>query len=176
VTGSGGQTGPAGPAGPTADHGQLTWLRQALELATRSVAEGGGPFGAVVVRDGQLVATGHNRVTLDQDPTAHAEVNAIRAAGRIMGNHSLAGAVLYASCEPCPMCAAAIHWARLDRVYYAAPQQAAAQAGFDDARLARELDLPGPARSTPCQALPIGTGEALAPFRAWIDRSDRLPY
>jgi guanine deaminase len=108
------------------------WLSRAVELAVENVAAGGGPFGAVIVRDGGLVATGQNRVTRDLDPTAHAEVNAIRRACASLGDFSLAGCTLYTSCEPCPLCLTASLWARLDRVVYAADRHDAARAGFDD--------------------------------------------
>lgn len=156
--------------------GHQHWLRQAVALACQSVAAGGGPFGAVVVQGGSLIASGQNRVTADHDPTAHAEISAIRAAGRITNNHSLAGAVLYSSCEPCPMCAAAIHWSRLDRVYFAAPRRAAADAGFDDALLDAQLALPAAQRLTACVALELPEQETMGPFVAWADRADRVPY
>jgi len=109
-----------------------TWLARAVSLATENVPAGGGPFGAVVVRDGVEVATGQNRVTSSLDPTAHAEVVAIRRACAEIGDFSLAGCVMYASCEPCPMCLSASLWARVDRVVYAADRDDAARSGFDD--------------------------------------------
>src|SRR5205085_9729049 len=108
------------------------WLSQAVALATANVADGGGPFGAVVVRAGVVIGTGQNRVTRDNDPTAHAEVQAIRAACRSIGDFSLVGATVYTSCEPCPLCLAACLWARVDRVLYAANRDDATRAGFDD--------------------------------------------
>ena len=114
------------------DADDAVWLRRAVELATVNVRHGGGPFGAVIVRGDALVSTGQNRVTLDTDPTAHAEVVAIRSAAGVLRNFSLAGCTLYASCEPCPLCMAAALWARLDRVVYAADRTDAARGGFDD--------------------------------------------
>jgi len=150
------------------------FLRRAIELALASVEGGGGPFGAVVVRGGRVVAEGTNRVVLGRDPTAHAEVNAIRAAAAALGTHDLAGCELYASAEPCPMCAGAIHWARLDRLYFAAGRDDAARAGFDDAELYRELALPPAQRAVP--ALRALAAEGLAPFEAWRAKGDRAPY
>ena len=116
------------------------FLRRAIALATRNVLTAtGGPFAAVVVRDGKIVGEGANSVTTTNDPTAHAEVNAIRAAAKSLGTFSLAGCALYTSCEPCPMCLAAAYWARLDAVYYGASAADAARAGFDDAFLYAEL-------------------------------------
>jgi guanine deaminase len=150
------------------------WLARAIELAVANVADGGGPFGAVVVRDGELVAEGQNRVTRDLDPTAHAEVQAIRAAGRALGDFSLAGCVLYASCEPCPLCVSASLWARLDRVVYAADRHDAARGGFDD----REFyDLFARDRST--WPMPVVRGAdhgATAPFEAWLADVERTRY
>lgn len=150
------------------------WLARTIELAVANVADGGGPFGAVVVRDGELVAEGQNRVTRDLDPTAHAEVQAIRAAGRALGDFSLAGCVLYASCEPCPLCVSASLWARLDRVVYAADRHDAARGGFDD----REFyDLFSRDRST--WPMPVVRGAdhgATAPFEAWLADVERTRY
>ncbi|GAA1956402.1 nucleoside deaminase [Nocardioides panacihumi] len=150
------------------------WLQQAVDLAVANVAEGGGPFGAVIVRDGSLVASGQNRVTADLDPTAHAEVQAIRAAGKALGDFSLAGCTLYTSCEPCPMCLASSLWARLDRIVYAADRNDAADGGFDD----REFyELFARDRSTwatriETLALPRPT----APFEAWLRHDGRTEY
>lgn len=149
-------------------------LRRAIRLACDSVAAGGGPFGAVVTRGGVVVAEGANRVTLDRDPTAHAEVVAIRAACAALGTHDLSGCELHASCEPCPMCAAAIHWARLDRVVFAADRHDAAAAGFDDALLYAEIPLPPAHRALPHQIRPCD--EARLPFDLWRAKEDRTPY
>ncbi len=151
-----------------------TWLTRAIELAVANVADGGGPFGAVIVRDGAVVAEGQNRVTRDLDPTAHAEVQAIRAAGRALGDFSLAGCVLYASCEPCPLCVSASLWARLDRVVFAADRHDAARGGFDD-RAFYELFTQD--RSTWPTVVERGAGrDASAPFDAWLADLERTRY
>lgn len=153
----------------------VKWMRQAARLAQRGVATNqGGPFGAVVVRDGAVVGRGFNRVIGTNDPTAHAEVVAIRQACRKLGTFSLAGCELYASCEPCPMCLAAIHWARLDRVWFACDRHDAARAGFDDARFYDELDKSPAERQLPVVQAFREAG--LPAFQAWIAKSDRTPY
>lgn len=150
------------------------WLELSIELATRNVAEGGGPFGSVVVRNGQLLAEGQNRVTATLDPTAHAEVVAIRAACLAVQDFSLAGATLYASCEPCPLCLSAALWARVDRVVYAADRHDAARGGFDD----REFyELFSRDRATWELAVDgVRTQNANAPFDAWLAHPDRTEY
>ena len=149
-------------------------MRRAIRLAERNVAEGGGPFGAVVARDGEIVAEGVNRVTATCDPTAHAEVAAIRAAAHKLGTFDLSGCDIYASCEPCPMCLGAIYWARLSRLYYAATKDDAARAGFSDAFIYRELALDPSKRSLPAERLL--TDMAAAPFDDWAANDDRHPY
>jgi guanine deaminase len=150
------------------------WLARAIELATLNVANGGGPFGAVIVRNGELVAEGQNRVTANLDPTAHAEVTAIRAACQVVGDFSLAGMTLYTSCEPCPLCLSASLWARLDRVVFAADREDAARGGFDD----REFyELFARDRST--WDLPIDAvrpHNASQPFDAWLESEGRTDY
>lgn len=152
----------------------LGHLRDAIRTAEESVGEGGGPFGAVIVKDGEVIARAANRVTLDHDPTAHAEVRAIREACTRLGTHDLAGCVLYASCEPCPMCLGAAYWARLDRLVYAASREDAAAAGFDDDFIYRELALPPGARRLPAGRLLPAEGER--PFRRWLEKDDRTAY
>jgi len=150
------------------------WLARTVELAVENVANGGGPFGALIVKDGELVAEGQNRVTANLDPTAHAEVVAIRAACQALGDFSLAGATLYTSCEPCPLCLAAALWARVDRVVFTADRHDAARGGFDD----REFyELFGKERTQ--WHIPIDsvrTDDAPAPFDAWLSRPDRTDY
>lgn len=150
------------------------WLQQAVALAVENVGAGGGPFGAVIVRDGALLASGQNRVTRDLDPTAHAEVNAIRAACAALGDFSLAGSTLYTSCEPCPLCVSAALWARVDRVVYAADRHDAARGGFDD----REFyELFARDRATwPTPVEPVLLPDSFAPFRAWLDDTTRTHY
>jgi guanine deaminase len=150
------------------------WLEQAVSLAVANVAQGGGPFGAVVVRGGRMLADGQNRVTRDLDPTAHAEVQAIRAACAAIGDFTLAGAVLYASCEPCPLCLSASLWARVDRIVFAADRDAAARGGFDDRAF---HDLFTQDRSTwPTRVEALAVSRASAPFQAWLAQDDRTGY
>lgn len=150
------------------------FLTQAVDLGVRSVASGGGPFGAVVVRDGVVIGEGQNRVTLDGDPTAHAEVVAIREACRHTGSHSLAGVELFSSCEPCPLCLAAALWARVGRVVFAANRDDAARAGFDDRAF---YELLGRDRSTwPMTVVEDRIPGAEAPMDAWLAFEDRAEY
>jgi tRNA(Arg) A34 adenosine deaminase TadA len=151
------------------------FLRHAIHLATENVRSGaGGPFAALVVRDGQIVSEGVNTVTATLDPTAHGEVNAIRAAAKALGAFTLAGCELYTSCEPCPMCLAACHWARLDAIYYGASAADAARAGFDDAFLYEELRKDKANRKLPATQL-LGD-EAWASFAAWISAANKIKY
>lgn len=151
------------------------FLDRAVELGEIHMDAGaGGPFGAVVVRDGQIIAEGWNSVLAERDPTAHAEIVAIRRACRALDRFSLEGAVLYSSCEPCPMCLAAIYWARLDGLYYAACQQDAAEAGFDDAYIYRELTKPWPERAL--KARQGAADEARRVFRIWCAKPDKVQY
>ncbi len=150
-------------------------MRRAIELSLEHMQVGaGGPFGCVVVREGEVVAEGFNRVTSSNDPTAHAEVTAIREACRALDTFSLAGCELFTSCEPCPMCLGAIYLARLDRVYYANTKADAAAVGFDDAFIYDELELPIGGRKVPF--VPLLREEALAVFRAWDAKEDKIRY
>lgn len=150
-------------------------MREAIRLATENVAAGGGPFGAVIARpDGDIIATGVNRVTAKHDPTAHAEVQAIRAAAERLGTFDLSGLDIYASCEPCPMCLGAIYWARLSRLFYGNTASDAAAVGFDDSFIYREFALPPAERRLRAEALL--RDEALATFRAWEENADRTEY
>lgn len=150
------------------------WLAEAVALATVNVEHGGGPFGALIVRDGSVLATGTNQVTPTLDPTAHAEVVAIRAACQAIGDYKLDGCVLVTSCEPCPLCLSAALWARVDKVVYAADRHDAAAAGFDD----REFyDLFSRPRET--WPLPVGhlsLPDSFAPFQAWLSKPDKKAY
>ena len=153
----------------------LDFLRRAIALATRNVTSGnGGPFAALVVRKGEVIAEGVNIVTATKDPTAHGEITAIRAACKALNTFSLAGCELYTSCEPCPMCLAASHWARLDSVFYAASAEDAAKAGFDDEFLYAEFRKPPAERSMP--AIQSLRDEAWSSFAAWLASSNRIPY
>lgn len=149
-------------------------LAEAIRLAVESVERGGGPFGALIARNGQIIARGQNAVTATHDPTAHAEIVALRGACQRLETFMLAGCVLVSSCEPCPMCLAAAYWARIDAIVFAATRDDAATAGFDDALIYRELSLPLGER-----ALPITTKlveNACAPFAAWAARTDKTRY
>lgn len=151
------------------------FLRKAIELSRRNMAgQAGGPFGAVVVKDGRVVGEGWNRVTETHDPTAHAEVTAIRNACAHLGTHALHGAVLYTSCEPCPMCLATAYWARIERIVWGNTRKDAAAIGFDDDFLYREVALPPEARSIPCRHL-LGE-EARDVFASWAARPDKVMY
>ena len=151
------------------------FMRHAIALSRRGMEGGaGGPFGAVVVMEGRVVAEGWNQVTSTNDPTAHAEVVAVRRACAALGRFDLRGATLYTSCEPCPMCLAASYWARLDRVLYANARDEAAAIGFDDEWLYREVPKPVEARSLPMRRLLAA--EALEVFSEWAAKPDKVPY
>ena len=150
------------------------FMRRAIALALRNVRSGGGPFGAVVVKDGRIIAEGANRVTSTNDPTAHAEVVAIREACRALGDFQLAGCDLYTTCEPCPMCLGAIYWARPARVFYAGSAADAAAAGFDDAFIYDELKNPPASRRIPMTQ--ILRDESLSIFSAWKNQGNKTPY
>lgn len=151
------------------------FMARAVAISSERMRAGlGGPFGAVIVKDGAIVAEGFNQVTSANDPTAHAEVTAIREACRVLGGFSLAGCELYSSCEPCPMCLAAIYWARLDRAYFANNREDAARIGFDDQFLYDEVALPIEKRSLPLIHLP--SAEAGSVFQEWHDKEDKIPY
>lgn len=150
------------------------YLNQAIELARQSVALGGGPFGAIVVSNGDIVGRGQNQVTLRNDPSAHAEVVAIRDACAKLHNFELSGATLYASCEPCPMCFAAIYWARIRRVVYAATGADAADAGFDDTIIAGEICQPYASRSVKLEHLDCENSRDS--FMLWKEKSDKIKY
>jgi guanine deaminase len=151
------------------------FMRAAIRLAQRQMRAGsGGPFGAVIVRRGRIIARGFNAVTSTNDPTAHAEVMAIRAACRKLGTFKLDECELYTSCEPCPMCLAAIYWARLRRVFYANARRDAARIGFDDELIYRELSLPISRRSVSMKQ--VLRREALKAFAEWAAKSDKIPY
>ncbi|MHA7663277.1 nucleoside deaminase [Mycolicibacterium sp. HS_4_1] len=150
------------------------WLTVAIDLATANVEAGGGPFGAVVVGSGELVSTGQNRVTQNLDPTAHAEVMAIRAACERVGSFSLAGHTLYSSCEPCPLCLSAALWARVDRIVFAADRHDAAVGGFDDRAFYELFDKPREHWEVPVQQHRLD--QSFLPFETWIGNSNRVQY
>lgn len=149
-------------------------MRRAIALSEESVKNGGGPFGAVIARNGEIVAEASNRVTLDHDPTAHAEVSAIRLAAQRLGTFNLAGCDIYTSCEPCPMCLGAIYWARLDNIYYANNRKDAAHIGFDDDFIYNELAL-NPAERTKRMQLLL-PDEAINAFKMWEEKEGKAEY
>jgi tRNA(Arg) A34 adenosine deaminase TadA len=150
-------------------------MRRAIALSAEKMRAGlGGPFGAIIARNGEVIAEGHNQVTSSNDPTAHAEVIAIRAACRQLTSFSLQGCEMYTSCEPCPMCLGAIYWARLDRVYYANTRADAATIGFDDDHIYREFDKPIDGRTVPF--IQLGSEEARQIFQEWLEKPDKIPY
>lgn len=155
--------------------GNPKFMRQAIELAIENVTLGrGGPFGAVIVRNGEVIATGVNQVTATNDPTAHAEVSAIRNACRALEDFSLPECVIYTSCEPCPMCLAAIYWARIEKIYYSATAAQAAAAGFDDAFLYDEMRKSFEERKVPGERLLADRGDET--FEAWRRFLARVEY
>lgn len=153
------------------------FMRRAIAVAARGMAGGhGGPFGAVIVKDGEIVAEGHNRVLSSKDPTAHAEVTAIRAASRKLDSFDLSGCEVYVNGLPCPMCMAAIYWARLDKLYYACLPEDAAAIGFDDQAFYEELEKPVDQRALPIERVEGCYEEARACYQSWLKRTDRVPY
>jgi guanine deaminase len=151
------------------------FMRMAIDLATENVRTGkGGPFGAVVVRDGEVIAAAANSVTTTNDPTAHAEVNAIRAACAKLGTFQLDGCDVYTSCEPCPMCLAALYWSRCNAIYYGNTAADAATAGFDDSFLYDEVSRPRDQRRIPIHRV-LGD-QAFESFQTWIDSNERIDY
>jgi len=150
------------------------YMNMAAKLAEENIRKGGGPFSAIVVKNGEVIATGCNQVTHKHDPTAHAEVEAIRKATRELGTHDLSGCSIYASCEPCPMCLGAIYWARLDHLFFGNTRHEAAEVGFDDNFIYQELKKPLQQRSIPTQH--IVTPETQRPFRIWTEFPERKEY
>ncbi len=150
-------------------------IEKAIEMAAENAKTlAGGPFGAIIVKDGQVIGKGANQVTTTNDPTAHAEIVAIRDACKNTNDFRLEGAVIYASCEPCPMCLSAIYWARISKVYFAAQSNDAAEAGFDDSFIYEEINLPREKRSIPSEKL--NTDIATKPFREWIRMEQKIEY
>jgi guanine deaminase len=151
-----------------------TFLKQAIDLAVENVRRNGGPFAALVVKDGIVISTGTNQVTRANDPTAHAEIVAIREACRVLGDFQLAGCDIYTSCEPCPMCLGAIYWARPARVFYAATHQDAAAAGFDDGFIYKEISVAPGERAIP--TVRVADQHATRPFEEWAARAGKVAY
>ena len=150
------------------------FMREAIRLSMNSVETGGGPFGAVIVKDGRIIAGTSNSVTIDNDPTAHAEVNCIRKACKALGTFDLSGCDIYTSCEPCPMCLGAIYWAHLDRIFYANNRKDAAEIDFDDDFIYEEIVKPLGDRKTP--VIPLLRNEARAVFTAWKEKTAKVEY
>lgn len=151
------------------------YMREVIALAKKNASSlGGGPFGAMIVKDGEMLASATNTVTVDNDPTAHAEVNVIRSACKKLGSFDLSGAILYSSCEPCPMCLSASYWAHIDSIYFAADRYDAAKAGFDDDFIYKELKLSFEERSI--RTIRLMPTEGLTPFELWMDNDKRINY
>lgn len=152
----------------------LKFMRKAIGLSVQNIAKGGGPFAAVIVKEGRVIATGVNCVTTTNDPTAHAEIVAIRKAARKLKTFDLSGCVIYTSCEPCPMCMAAVYWARMDHVFYGNTRSDACEIGFDDSHIYDELKLAPELRlMSSTRLLPE---DALEAFRLWGNKADRVNY
>lgn len=149
-------------------------MHRAIQLSIESVKNGGGPFGAVIAKGGEIIAEASNSVTIDHDPTAHAEVNAIRKASAKLGTFDLSGCDIFTSCEPCPMCLGAIYWAHLDRIYYANDRKDAANIGFDDDFIYEEISIPVSQRKKPMEA--FMRSEAIKAFQMWIEKDDKVEY
>jgi guanine deaminase len=150
------------------------FLKQAIELAVGNVGRNGGPFGALVVRAGVVIATGCNQVTTTNDPTAHAEMVAIREACRVLGTFQLGDCEVYSSCEPCPMCLGALYWARPSRIFFAATQQEATAAGFDDSFIYRDIQKPPAERAIPM--IHVADDSSARPFAEWAGKVDKTQY
>jgi len=150
------------------------FMREAIRLANESVNSGGGPFGAVIVKDGKIIAGSSNSVTIDLDPTAHAEVNTIREACHRLGTFDLSGCTIYTSCEPCPMCLGAIYWARISRIFYGNTRKDARDIQFADDFIYEELDRPLDKRKIPI--IPLLRNEALHTFKLWQQKEDKTEY
>lgn len=150
------------------------FMREAIKIATDNVENGGGPFGAVIVKDGKIVGRGVNRVTASNDPTAHAEVSAIRDACKNLNTFDLKGCKIYTSCEPCPMCLGAIYWARLGHIYYGNTQKDAQDIDFDDSFIYRQIEKPMGHREIPEEQMLHE--ESIVTFEEWAKKSDKTPY
>ncbi|MFZ4454624.1 MAG: nucleoside deaminase [Bacteroidales bacterium] len=150
------------------------FMKEAIKMASENVLKGGGPFGAVIVKDNKIIARTGNSVTQTNDPTAHAEVNAIREACKALNTFHLEGCSIYSSCEPCPMCLSAIYWARIDNVFFAASRDDAAEAGFDDSLIYNEIPKPYTERIIPFKIMP--ENERKHPFILWGQNTSKIKY
>ena len=152
----------------------LKFMRKAIALSIENIKKGGGPFGAVIVKDNKIISTGTNRVTAKNDPTAHAEVIAIRKASKKLGTFDLSGCVIYTSCEPCPMCLGAVYWARIDKMFFGNTKRDAKEIGFDDSFIYDEIELNiSKRRLISVQKLP---SEANKAFQIWQNLEDKIKY
>ena len=149
-------------------------MRGAIALSIENVKKGGGPFGAIIVKDGNIVSAGRNRVTATNDPTAHAEIVAIREAAKQLGTFDLSGCEIYTSCEPCPMCLGAIYWSHLDKVYYGNTKQDAKNIGFDDSFIYDEIALKPENRKLKMEQ--VLYAEAIVAFKNWEEKEDKIKY
>lgn len=150
------------------------YMQRAIELSIENVKNGGGPFGAVIVKNDKILAEGFNQVTTNNDPTAHAEVTAIRNASKNLGNFDLSGCIIYTSCEPCPMCLGAIYWAKIDTMYYGNTKKDADKIGFSDDFIYQEIDKPIHERSL--KSIPLMNAEAFKAFKLWQDTDEKIEY
>jgi len=151
------------------------FMSEAVKFAIKGMnANEGGPFGCIVVKNGEIIGRGNNKVTSSNDPTAHAEITAIRDACKSLNDFQLEGCIIYTSCEPCPMCLGAIYWSRPDKVYYGSNQQDAADIGFDDEFIYKEIPLPYEKRSIPFEQ--CGRDIALEAFKKWSEKEDKIEY
>ncbi len=149
-------------------------MREAIKLANDNIKKGGGPFAAIIIKDGKVIARGTNQVTNNNDPTAHAEVEAIRNAAKKLNSFDLTGCEIYTTCEPCPMCFGAIYWAKISKVYYGNTKEDAANIGFDDHFIYEELDLPKENRKL--KMVELLRDETIQTFEAWKDMPDKTEY
>ena len=150
------------------------FMNEAIRLSKESVEKGGGPFGAVVVKDGEIIAMSSNSVTSDNDPTAHAEVNALRIASKKLGTFDLNGCIIYSSCEPCPMCLGAIYWAKIDTLYFANNKTDAKNIGFDDSFIYEEIEKPYEQRKM--KIVQLMRDKAMEAFNMWDSKEDKIEY
>jgi tRNA(Arg) A34 adenosine deaminase TadA len=149
-------------------------MKRAIEMSRKGLRCGGGPFGAIIVRDGSIISEAHNTVTIGNDPTAHAEVNAIRQAAAKLGKFDLSDCEIYSSCEPCPMCLSAIYWARIPKIFYGNTYHDASEIGFSDKHIYQQLLLKREERTL--EYLQICHSEALEVFREWVEKPDKVHY
>jgi len=153
---------------------EISFLREAIKISNNNIKNQGGPFGAVIVKDNEIISKAANSVTLDNDPTAHAEINAIRKAAKKLKTFDLSGCEIYTSCEPCPMCLSAIYWSHIDKIYFGNTKQDAKKVGFDDSFIYDEINLPYQKRKIPTKQLL--REEAIKVFKRWEEFEDKIQY